>query len=129
MAALALTPLADFYLIALQNTTPEVAALARRGLWILLPMPAIVTLICWLRGSLMGQRRTGLVNIAMGVRLAVFVAVLGLGLGLAWPGIPTAAWAVNLSVMTELAYLAWKVEGPRSGRPDPPKAGRAPAGR
>jgi len=114
MTALVLTPLADLYLVGLQNTTPEVAALARQGLLILLPMPAIVTLICWLRGTLMGERRTGLVNVAMGVRLAVFIAVLSVGLAFAWPGIPTAAWAVNLSVLMELAYLGWKVEGPKS---------------
>ena len=90
--------------------TVALGALARQGLTLLIPMPAIVTLICWLRGSLMAQRRTGLVNVAMGVRLTVFVSVLGVGLGFAWPGIPTAAWAVNLSVLMELGYLACKVE-------------------
>ncbi len=113
MAALALTPLADLYLVGFQNTTPEVTALARQGLLLFIPMPAIVTLICWLRGVLIGRRRTVAVNVAMALRLAVFVAVLALGLGLAWPGIPTAVWAVNLSVLAELAYLGWVAPGPR----------------
>ncbi len=47
----------------------------------------------------------------MMMRLAIFLAVLGLGLAGDWPGIPTAVWATNLSVVAELAYLARKVEG------------------
>ncbi len=109
MAVLVLTPLSDVYLIGFQNTTPEVADLARLGLLLFLPMPAIVTLISWLRGTLIGRRRTAVVNAGMVVRLAVFVAGLGLGLFYRWPGIPTAVWATNLSLAAELAYLAWKV--------------------
>ncbi len=77
-------------------------------------MPAIVTLISWLRGTLIGRRRTAVVNAGMVVRLAVFVAGLGLGLFYRWPGIPTAVWATNFAVAAELAYLAWKVERPKS---------------
>ncbi len=116
MIVLTLTPLVDLYLIGFQNLTPEIADLARYGVLLFVPMPAIVTLINWLRGSLIGRRRTAAVNIGMVVRLAVFIAVLGLGLALRWPGIPTAVGAFNLSVVAELAYLAWRVEG---GRPRP----------
>ncbi len=111
MGLLALTPLADFYLIGFQNTTPEIAELARQGLILFIPMPAIVALICWLRGSLISRRRTRAVNMGMLWRLTIFIAGLGLGLTYRWPGIPTAVWATNLSIVAELAYLAWKVEG------------------
>ncbi len=114
MVLLTMTPLADLYLVGFQNTTPEIAELARYGLLLFLPMPAIVTLICWLRGALIGRRRTAAVNAGIVVRLVVFIAVLGLGLLYHRPGIPTAVWAFNLSVIAELAYLAWKVEGPRA---------------
>ncbi len=116
MVALLLTPLADLYLIGFQNVTPEVAELARHGLLLFIPMPAIVTLICWLRGSLIGRRRTAAVNQGMVVRLAVFVTILAAGLFGDWPGIPTAVWATNLSVVAELAFLAWKVEGRKPER-------------
>lgn len=116
MGMLALTPLADLYLIDFQNTTPEIAVLARYGLLLFVPLPAIVTLISWLRGSLIGRRRTAAVNAGMALRLVVFIAVLALGLHFAWAGITTAAWAFNLSVVTELAYLSWKVEGSGSTR-------------
>lgn len=119
MFLLVVTPLADFYLIGFQNTTPEVADLARQGLLLFMPMPAIVTLICWLRGSLIGRRRTAAVNAAMVARLAVFVAVLAVGLVQDWPGIPTAVWAFNLSVAAELGYLGWRVRGRRETAPSP----------
>ena len=109
MIAVPLTPLADLYLVTFQNATPEVADLARHALILFIPMPAMIALVNWLRGSLIGRRRTGAVNAGMGVRMAVFVAVLAAGLAGEWPGIPTAVWAVNLSVAAELAYLARKV--------------------
>ena len=111
MIVLVVTPLADLYLIGFQNVTPEVAELSRLGLLLFVPMPAMVTLICWLRGLLIGRRRTAAVNRAMVVRLAIFVAVLGLGLVYRWPGIPTAVWATNLSVAAELVYLVWQSKG------------------
>ena len=114
MLVLVSTPLGDLYLNGIQNTTPEIAELARFGLLLFIPMPAMVTLICWLRGSLIGARRTAAVNAGMGLRLAVFVAVLGSGLLGDWPGIPTAVWATNVSVAIELIFLAWKVEGSRA---------------
>lgn len=108
MIMLVATPLADLYLIGFQNVTPEIAELSRLGLLLFIPMPAMVALICWLRGSLIGRRRTAAVNQAMVVRLTIFIAVLGLGLIYRWPGIPTAVWATNLSVAAELIYLAWQ---------------------
>ncbi len=116
MALVLLTPLADLYLITFQNVTPEIADLARLGLLLFLPMPAIITLINWLRGTLISRRRTAVVNAGMVVRLAVFVAGLGLGLYYRWPGIPAAVWATNLSVIAELAYLTWKVKRPPAVR-------------
>ncbi len=110
MALVLLTPLADLYLITFQNVTPEVADLARLGLLLFLPMPAIITLTNWLRGTLIGRRRTAVVNAGMAVRLTIFLAGLGLGLFYRWPGIPTAVWATNISVAAELGYLAWKVK-------------------
>ncbi len=111
MVVLLVTPLAELYLVGFQNLTPEIVELSRLGLLLFIPMPAIVTLISWQRGSLIGRRRTGAVNAGMTLRLAVFVAVLALGVALRWPGIPTAVWATNLSIVAELAYLAWKVKG------------------
>ena len=111
MIVLVLTPLADFYLLGFQNTTPEVAALAHTGLILSIPTPFIAALIYWLRGSLIGRRRTRSVNGGMVVRLIVFTVALAAGLVGDWPGIPTAVIALNLSVLCELLYLGWKVKG------------------
>ncbi len=108
MMALALTPLADVYLFAFQSTTPEIAELSRHGFVLFIPLAALVSLISWLRGSLMSRRQTAAVNVGMVVRLTVMLVILGLGLAFRWPGIATAAWAINLSVAMELAYLALK---------------------
>jgi len=108
MALFSGTPFASFYLLDVQSATPEVGELARLGILLAVPMPAIVTLVSWRRGLLMAGRRTGIVNAAMALRLGIFVAVLGLGLAFRWPGIPTAAWAVNVSVLAELLCLLWR---------------------
>ncbi len=112
MLVLAATPLADVYLLRLQNTTPEIAELARLGLLLSVPLPAMVAVLSWLRGRLMLQRSTRVVNGGMAVRLAVFVPVLAAGVALGWPGVPAAVWAVNLSVAAELAYVATKLPSP-----------------
>lgn len=116
MVALVATPAAGFYLEVLQSATPEVTALCRQGFLLFLPLPALATLVAWLRGLLMGRRRTAAVNAGMVVRLGVFMAVLGLGIGFSWQGIPTAAWATNLAVGAELVFLAWEVTKTTSPR-------------
>lgn len=105
MALLVATPLIDIYLIDVQSAAPSVAERARLGLTLLLPMPAMVVVISWLRGRLMRQRRTRIINRGMIFRLAVFVPVLFTGVVRGWPGIPTASLAVVLSVAVEMGYI------------------------
>lgn len=105
MLAFVATPLADLYIEGLQSATPEVADLTRLGIALLVPLPAMVAIISWLRGGLMRRRETGLIRRAMFVRVGLLVPVLMIGLVLGWPGLATACWAIDLSVAAELAYL------------------------
>ncbi len=115
MAFLALTPLADFYLVDLQSTTAAIADLSRRGFLHFLPMPALVALISWQRGLLMGRRQTGLINAGMAVRLLVFAVALAIGVASEQPGIATAAWSINVSVLAEWAFLGWRMRAANDG--------------
>lgn len=111
MALLALTPLADVYLVDIQSTTAAIVELSKEGFLHFLPMPAVIALISWQRGLLMGRRQTALVNAGMAIRVVVFAAVLAVGVAGQWPGIPTAAWSINVSVFVEWAFLAWRMRG------------------
>jgi len=108
MAIFTVTPLASFYLVQLQSASPGVSELAREGFWILIPLPALATLISWLRGRLIHAGRTRPVNEAMFARLAATLIVLGAGLALGASGIATAAGSVVLSGLVEWGYLAFR---------------------
>jgi hypothetical protein len=107
MLAVVATPLAGVYLFTIQATTPEIAEVARQGFYLFAPMPAMVVLLSWRRGLLMKARQTVVVNGGVVVRLCVLVPVLAAGVHWHASGMATAAWAVNLSIAAELAFLAW----------------------
>ncbi len=94
MLAIVLTPLLGFYLFNIQDLTLPVAELARAGLVLFIPLPALATLISWLRGLLINRRVTRLVNTGMVINLLVTGLVLYIGILRQWPGINNAAIAL-----------------------------------
>jgi len=111
------TPLADFYLSRLQSAAPVVAELAHFGLVIFTPLAALTTLVVWRRGWLIARRATLVINVAMIVRLVGVAVLLGLGVSFRWPGLVTAAVALNLGNLFEFLYLSrrWaRLEGTRA---------------
>jgi progressive ankylosis protein len=102
------TPLVNFYLLTVQDTTPPVAELARRGLHLFFLLPAVYILISWVRGLLISNRTTRLVNAGMAVNLVLTGLVLLLGIWLRWPGIETAAVALTAAAAVEFAFLWWQ---------------------
>ena len=109
LVLLAATPLADFYLVGLQDTVPEVAELARLGLLYFLPLPALATLIAWQRGRLIHQRRTREVNEGMVLQMISIAGLLALGLKMGWPGIPSAVLALDIAWTLQLVFLGWRL--------------------
>jgi len=108
MLLFALTPLATLYLDGLQNAEAGVVELARFGIILMIPLPALATLISWRRGLLILEGRTLVVNEAMFVRLLTTALLLVAGLASGWSGVVTAGLALVLSVVAELAHLAWR---------------------
>jgi hypothetical protein len=109
MFALALTPLIYVYLYGIQDTTEEVAAIARAGIILFIPLPALAIMISWLRGLLIDARETRIVNGGMVVNLTVSAAILAIGVRSQWPGINAAALALSLAATFELAFLWWRI--------------------
>lgn len=106
MVLLVATPLAQLYLLRIQNTTETIAQLAYQGFLLLLPLPFVFALLSWYRALMMAARETGAVHTAMVIRLSIFLPCLAIGVWLDLPGMATAAMSVNLSVIAECLYLA-----------------------
>ncbi|MCB8980119.1 MAG: hypothetical protein H6657_22125 [Ardenticatenaceae bacterium] len=110
VALFTFSPLARLYLFGVQDMTADVGALAQSSLVYFLPYPVLTVIDMWLRGVLINGRKTTAVNIAMVVNMVIVVVVLVLGLAGQWPGLPTAAMALNLSLLAEIIYLGWRTQ-------------------
>ncbi|MCP4359016.1 MAG: hypothetical protein GY796_13430 [Chloroflexi bacterium] len=110
MVLFTFSPLASFYIFVIQDMTESVGELVQLTLVFYLLFPGMTVVGMWLRGVLINGRQTTDVNVAMGINLAVTVVVLGIGLALHLPGLPTAAAALNLAVFCEIIYLAWRTQ-------------------
>ena len=109
MILLALTPLLSFYLFVVQDTTEEVAAMVRVGAFLFIPLPALAIMISWIRGLLIDARTTRIVNAGMAINLALSAVILIMGVQFQWPGISSAAIAMTVAAVAELAFLWWRV--------------------
>jgi hypothetical protein len=109
MVLLAATPLLNVYLFGIQDTTAEIATMAKLGVILFIPLPGITVFISWIRGLLIDSRATRIVNAGMAINLVVSAAVLLLGARYHWPGISSAAIALTLAAAAELAFLWWRV--------------------
>jgi len=105
------TPLIGYYLLVVQDLLLPVANLARIGLVLFLPLPALSILISWIRGLMINQGATRIVNIGMSINLIVTIGVLFLGSINKWPGINAAAIALSAAAGVELFFLLWRVGG------------------
>lgn len=110
MLVLVFTPLLDVWLDRVQRVPAGVGDLVRHGVWLCLVFPVVTLAIFSLRGFLISRKQTGTVNGGMAVNLAATAAVLAVGLWQQWPGITTAALALNLAAVGELLFL-WRQFG------------------
>lgn len=103
-----LTPLIDVYLFIIQDASPAVGLLARSGLVMFIPLPALAVLISWLRGLLINKRNTRSITAGMVANLLVTAVVLFVGIQQQRSGIIVAAIALVVAAMVELLYLWWR---------------------
>jgi Na+-driven multidrug efflux pump len=108
LAVLAFTPLAHVYFRALLRTPTRVENLAIPVTRILAPMPLLFGGRNLLRGLLIGERRSGSVQLAMSVNLLSLIVFLALGIHFGrLAGALLAAWATLGAHLLEVVSLRW----------------------
>ncbi len=110
MIIFVLTPLSSFYLFVVQDMTRLVGELARSSLVLFILFPGLTVFISWLRGQLINHRDTQHVNMGMAINLLATAGVLAIGLYFHWPGLRTAAIALNIAALFEVIYLTWRTQ-------------------
>ncbi len=116
LTLLAVTPLSALWFTQVVALAPSLAALARPGLWIGLPIPALSALQSWSQGALVHSRRTRGVTEAVVIYLVTSVAVLVIGV--AWarvPGLYVGLAAFMLATATQTAWLSYRSRTARRG--------------
>jgi len=104
------TPLSGFYLFVVQDMEPVVGTLAQDALALFILFPALAVATSWLRGLLIHKRATTAVNGGMAVNLGITAVILAIGLAAKWPGLPTAAIALNAASLAEIIFLGWRTQ-------------------
>jgi hypothetical protein len=105
MVAFTVTPLALWYVYRVQDLQPEVGELVLSSLAFFILIPGLTVITSWLRGLLIQNRSTRYVNFAMAINLVVTAAMLVVGVAGRWPGLPAAAVALNVALLSEVLYL------------------------
>ena len=106
LLVIAATPLAGLWLGRVSALTPPLATLARRGLWIALPIPGFSALQSWYQGNLVHSRRTRDIAWAMAIFLLTTIAVLWVGVALGQvTGLYIGLLAYGASTLTQTAWL------------------------
>ncbi|WP_020675218.1 MATE family efflux transporter [Geopsychrobacter electrodiphilus] len=126
LALIAYTRLGDLLLINLLGVPPAIAQAARAALQLLALLPIFTGLRGFFQGLVIQARRTSLISLATGIRVA---ALLGyLALGQRWfAGAQLGAFALVSCVVTEtllMAYFAWRVHLPLTVNPQGEKTSR-----
>ena len=100
------TPLARFWFETVSGLPPHLVELARLGLWIALPLPALTVLQSWFQGTILYGRRTRGISESVIVYLLTSGVILGAGvLHGGWIGVNVGIASVSLSVLTQTAWL------------------------
>ncbi len=105
----AATPLAALWFERVSALPPFLAHLARSGLWLALPLPALSVLQSWYQGALLYGRRTRGVSESVVVYLFVVAALLAAGA--VWGGaigLYVGLAAMTVSMAAQTAWLAWR---------------------
>jgi hypothetical protein len=106
LALVVTTPLAYVWLRTISALSPELTALARPSLWLLLPMPALAVLQSWYQGAILYSRRTRGITEAIVVFLVSSALVMWAGV--AWgqiPGLRVGLAGLAAAMLTQTVWL------------------------
>jgi len=105
IAAVVLTPLAGLWFRDVSNLEEGLLALAIPAALILVPTPALSTVISWRHARLVTQRRTRTITAGTVVEIAFIAAVLAIGI--AFTGFPAVFVAVAAILAGRLAAVVF----------------------
>jgi hypothetical protein len=109
LVLMAATPLSRLWFEGLSGLSPELAGIARIGLWLALPIPLLSVLQSWYQGTMLYGRRTRGISESVAVYLVTSAAVLGAGVAAGGiTGLYVAVAAMVLSFATQDAWLWWR---------------------
>jgi hypothetical protein len=111
---IAATPLSRLWFQQLSGLAPGLADLARIGLWVALPMPALSALQSWYQGALLHSRRTRGITEAVAVFLVTSAAIAWAGV--AWGQITGLYVGLAAMVLSTAAQTAWLWQRSRAAR-------------
>jgi O-antigen/teichoic acid export membrane protein len=106
---MAVTPLSAFWFGRLSALPPHLAALARTGLLLTLPIPALSVLQSWFQGAIVNSRRTRGITEAVAIFLIANVALLWAGV--MWGqavGLYVGLAAFAISTAAQTGWLWWR---------------------
>ncbi len=109
MALIAATPLSRLWFEKVAALSPELAAMARIGFWVGLPMPALTALQSWFQGVILHSRRTRGITESVVIFLAVSAIVLIAGI--AWgevAGLYVGLTGLMLATLAQTVWLWWR---------------------
>ena len=104
-----MTPLSEVWFGRISALPPHLAELARTGLWLTLPIPALTALQSWYQGSIVNSRRTRGITEAVVIYLVVNVTLLWAGV--VWGqviGLYVGLAAFTISSAAQTAWLWWR---------------------
>jgi hypothetical protein len=117
LSLIALTPLADLWLLGLSGLTPELAGFARLPLCILALMPALSVWLSLQRATCVATRRTGPITWASALEVTGILLVLLVTIPLGgWVGATAAAVAFMAGRLVCNLYLIGRTGRPRESR-------------
>ena len=103
------TPLSIIWFARITALSPELAEMARRGLWLALPLPALSVAQSWYQGAILHGRRTRSIIESVVIYLLVSTATLGAGV---WWGQVTGLYvglaALTISVLIQTVWLGYR---------------------
>jgi hypothetical protein len=110
-----LTPLADIWFSKVSALPPNLAKMARFGLWFALPTPALAVLQSWYQGCILHSRKTRGIPEAVLVFLVTVTIVLGIGIALnTITGLYVGLFAYTVAMLAQTFWLWYRSRPARS---------------
>jgi hypothetical protein len=100
------TPLSGVWFQQVSALSPNLAQMARLGLWLALPLPALNVIQSWFQGAILHGRRTR--GITEAVVIYLLTSAIVLGAGVAWnqiSGLYIGLAALSISMLTQTMWL------------------------